>query len=92
MSASVAAIVSALHRAPEADVAAAVVDGRRQLLTAAYRRRSAPTLQQAFDAGERAPRRAVEGLEVVEVHGLDPHRLGDVDRPADLRRYARRHV
>ena len=90
--ASVAAIVAALDGAPEADVAAAVVDGRRQLLTAAYRGQGAAALRAAFEGGERAPRRAVQGLEVVEVHGLDPHLLGDVDRPDDLRRYARRHA
>ena len=90
--ASVAAIVSALAAAPGADVAVPVVNGRRQLLTAAYRHRGRPVLERAYETGERAPRRAVDGLEVVEVHGLDPHLLGDVDRPDDLRRYAQRHA
>ncbi len=90
--ATVAAIVAALAGTPGADVAVAVVEGRRQLLTAAYRRRTDGALRRAFDAGERAPRRAVQGLEVIEVPGLDPHLLGDVDRPDDLRRYAQRHA
>jgi molybdopterin-guanine dinucleotide biosynthesis protein A len=84
----VAAVLEALHARPDADVAVAVIDGRRQILTAAYRRRALHRLSEAFDAGERAPRRAVERLRVVEVDGLDPDRLADVDRPSDLRRYA----
>ena len=84
----VAAVVTALAADPEADVAVPVVDGRRQILTAAYRRRTLDQLRDAFDAGERAPRRVVERLRVVEVGDLDPGRLADVDRPSDLRRYA----
>ena len=90
--ASVRAIVGALAAAPEALVAAPLVDDRGQYLTAAYRRGSQALLGAAYRAGERAPRRAAAGLTVVEVAGLDPHRLGDVDRPEDLHRYARRQV
>jgi molybdopterin-guanine dinucleotide biosynthesis protein A/rhodanese-related sulfurtransferase len=86
---TVAAVVTALDRHPAADVAAPRLDGRLQVLTAAYRTRIRSHLAAAFAAGERAPRRALDGVEVVAVEGLDPERLADVDRPDDLHRYAR---
>ncbi|MGZ4786460.1 MAG: molybdenum cofactor guanylyltransferase [Acidimicrobiales bacterium] len=89
---TVAAVVDALAARPDAEVAAPRLDGRLQILTAAYRRRLRPRLAAAFEAGERAPRRALDGVEVVAVDGLDPDRLADVDRPADLHRYAHRHT
>lgn len=89
---TVAALVDALAAHPDADGAVPVLDGRRQILTAAYRVRLRPRLDAAFAAGERAPRRALEGVEIVEVDGLDPDRLADVDRPDDLQRYARPHT
>ncbi len=85
--AEVAALVAALVGAPGADVAAPVVDDRPQFLTAAYRGRAATVLGAAFDAGERAVRRAAAPLELVAVVGLDPHRLADVDTPDDLARH-----
>jgi molybdenum cofactor guanylyltransferase len=85
---SVLAVVAALAGDPRAVVAAPVVGDRRQYLTAAYRRGAAGPLGAAYAAGERAPRRAVSGLITVDVVGLDHHRLGDVDRPGDLHRYA----
>ncbi|HEY5153329.1 MAG TPA: molybdenum cofactor guanylyltransferase, partial [Acidimicrobiales bacterium] len=54
--ASVRAIVGALAAAPEALVAAPLVDDRGQYLTAAYRRGSQALLGAAYRAGERAPR------------------------------------
>ena len=86
---TVAAIVEALGSHPGAYGAAPTVGERLQILTAAYRRGVLPVLEQAFAAGERAPRRALAGVEVVPVTGLDPDRLADVDRPEDLSRYAR---
>jgi molybdopterin-guanine dinucleotide biosynthesis protein A len=85
--AAVSALVDALVRHPDAQVAAAD-DGRVQGLTAAYRRAAAAVLADRFAAGERAVRRAIEPLEVVRVAGLAPATLADVDRPEDLRRYA----
>ena len=41
-------------------------------------------LETAFAAGERAPRMALGGMAVVEVSGLDPASLRDVDTPEDL--------
>jgi molybdopterin-guanine dinucleotide biosynthesis protein A len=90
--ATVAAVVDALDARPDADGAVPMLDGRRQILTAAYRRRLRPRLAEAFAAGERAPRRALEGAVIIEVDGLDPERLADVDRPDDLHRYAHPHT
>lgn len=83
--AEVEAVLAALHAHPEADVAAPLMDGRPQFLTAAYRRRALEPLERAFAAGERAVRRAVASQLIChEFDGLDPHRLADVDTPADL--------
>ena len=90
--ATVSAVVAALQARPDADGAVPTLDGRRQILTAAYRTRLRPHLAAAFAAGERAPRRALEGAVIVEVDDLDPERLADVDRPDDLHRYAHPHT
>ncbi len=68
----------------EADVAAPWHDGRHELLHAAYRRRAEVVLQAAFDAGERAPHRAVADLAVVGVEDLPAAALADADTPDDL--------
>ena len=68
----------------DADVAAPWHDGRHELLHAAYHRRSLPVLQAAFDAGERAPHRAVADLAVVGIEGLPAAALADADSPDDL--------
>ena len=79
------AILAALDAHPDADVAAPLVAGQPQYLTAAYRRRALGPLEQAFAAGERAVRRAVSTHLVCHgFAGLDPNRLADVDTPADL--------
>ncbi len=87
--ASVGALVDALDRHREAQVAVPVVEGRRQPVPAAYRRSARSALLASFTTGERALHRALAGLAVVPVAHLDPVRLADVDRPEDLRRYAR---
>lgn len=69
----------------DADVAAPWHDGRHELLHAAYHRRAEPVLQAAFDAGERAPHRAVGDLDVIGVEGLPARALADADTPDDLR-------
>jgi molybdopterin-guanine dinucleotide biosynthesis protein A len=66
----------------EADVAAPP----GELLHAAYHRRAEAVLADAFAAGERAPRRAVAALHVVEVVGLSGEALADADDPEDLPR------
>ena len=70
------------------DVAVGTVDGHRQPLTAAWRRSSRKVLADAFDAGERAPRVALESLRVIEVP-LPAREVDDVDSPEDLARYHR---
>jgi len=86
---TLSALVSALDADPAAGVAVAVVNGRWQPLTAAWRPPISRTvLARAFAAGERAPRRVLPSLRVVEVSGLDSDAIADVDRPEDLDRYA----
>jgi len=85
---TVALLVQALAGDPGAQVAAPVLDGLVQGITAAYRADAEPALAQAFRGGERAVRRAIASLSVRTVDGVDPDRLVDVDRPDELRRYA----
>ena len=65
-------------------IAVPVLGGRRQWMHAAWPIAVLPALEEIFQRGERAPHRAVVDLPVVEVDGLDPHSLRDVDRLADL--------
>jgi len=67
-----------------ADVAVPVVDGHAQWLHAVWRRSAERTLRTAFDRGERAPRRALNGLVDVEVFGGSPSWYADADTPTDL--------
>jgi len=83
------ALVAALDAAPTAGVAVALVGEREQPLTACWRSSVArPVLEEAFAAGERAPRHLLGRLGVVRVGGLPVGQLLDVDSPEDLRRYA----
>ena len=84
-SAAIVATVQALADGPGADVAVPVVDGRRQWMHAAWRRRAAAPLAAAFAAGERAVHAAVAatGLAVVELD-VAPASVADADAPADL--------
>lgn len=87
-----AGVVRRLLRAlvdSDADVVVPVGDGGPQLLVAAWRVRARDALAAAFDAGERAPRRAIATLRVHELRGLPPAALVDVDSRAELLRYAR---
>jgi molybdopterin-guanine dinucleotide biosynthesis protein A len=68
----------------DVDVAVPVIGGRRHLHHAVWRAGAAPSLRAAFDAGERAPRRAVARLRVGEVTGIDPAALRDADDPGTL--------
>ena len=82
--ASPVAVASLVAVAADADVVVPVVEGRSQWLHAVWRRTVLDPLQQAFDAGERAPRRALTGLRVVEVLDGSPCWYADADSPADL--------
>jgi len=86
--ASVRGLVGALDRAPGARAAMPTLDGRLQILTAAYRRSTLPVLEARFAGGERSVRRALEGVEIAIVDHLDPEVLVDVDSPGDLDKYA----
>ena len=59
---------------------------QREWLHAAWTAESRPVLATAWEAGERAPRRAATGLHVVEVEVPEPDALADADRPDDLPR------
>ncbi len=85
--AAVALVVATLAGAPDADVAVPVLDGRRQPLHAAWRRSALPRIGAVFDRGERAVRRALEDLASVDVTGVAPEAVADVDTPADLERH-----
>lgn len=82
-------LVECLSASPQSAVAYAVVEGRAQPLTAAWKRSAAlPALRNAFERGERAPRRVFQDLAVTEVTTLLPSSVDDLDSPADLQRYA----
>lgn len=82
--ASPVAVTSLVGAAGDADVVVPVVEGRAQWLHAAWRRSALPALQGAFAGGERAPRRALDGLRVVEILDGSPCWYADADRPTDL--------
>jgi len=81
---AVRAIVTTLFADPRYEVALPMLDGKRQILTAAYRPECTVPIAKAFRAGERSVRRVVDRMRVVEVEGIEPFRLRDVDRPVDL--------
>ncbi|MEC9000564.1 MAG: molybdenum cofactor guanylyltransferase [Actinomycetota bacterium] len=57
---------------------------QREWLHAAWTTEARDVLRVAWAAGERAPRRAVAGLQVVEVSVPEPDALADADHPTDL--------
>jgi len=78
-------LVAALRSAPEAAGAVAVVAGRHQWATMAWRVGVAlEGLQAAYEAGARSLRRAAPTLALVEVPGLAAAAFADADTPADL--------
>jgi molybdopterin-guanine dinucleotide biosynthesis protein A len=81
---AVSKLVDTLLSDDHYDAAVPVLDGKRQILTAAYRPRCRVDFLAAFHAGERSVRRVVDRLRVVGVEGIEPHRLRDLDRPDDL--------
>jgi molybdopterin-guanine dinucleotide biosynthesis protein A len=88
---SVRRLVAALA-ASAADVAVPTAAGRRHHHHAVWRRRAHPVLLDAFAEGERAIKRALDRLVVLEVPGLDPETLDDADRPDELARAASRLI
>ena len=81
--AAIRAVLAHARRA-DVDVSVPVIDGRRHLHHAVWHTRARHSLRAAFDAGERAPRRAIASLQVGEVSGIDPRHVRDVDDPAAL--------
>jgi len=75
-------LVTRLAGSPDLDVACARTD-RPEPLCAAWRPACLPVLARAFEAGERAVRRAWAPLRRSEVE-VDAALLRDVDRPEDL--------
>jgi molybdopterin-guanine dinucleotide biosynthesis protein A len=70
--------------AEDVDVAAPLVDGWRHLHHAVWHVRARVALEEAYDRGERAPRRAIAGLRVGDVLGIDPASVRDADDPDEL--------
>lgn len=88
-SADVLQLVTALDADPTADVAHAVVGGRAQPLTAAWRIAStSPIAADAFGRGVRAPRELFGELRCIEVDTLPRTAVDDIDSIEDLHRYA----
>ena len=79
---SVRTLADAAGQAP--GILVPVLEGRRQWMHACWPTAALPALDAAFATGERAPRRALGGLSVFEVVGLDSASLRDADRPGDL--------
>jgi molybdopterin-guanine dinucleotide biosynthesis protein A len=79
-----AAVRCVLDGLGDGDAALPDVDGRTQTLLAAYRRSALDPLRAAFDAGERAPRRALAGLDVRRVTFPDPRWARNANHPEDV--------
>ena len=69
----------------QGSVVVPMLEGVPQWLHALWPAGARATLAEAFEAGERAPRRAARILPVIEVVVFDERSLRDVDRPEDLR-------
>lgn len=78
---AVRSVVGALG---DADVAVPVVEGRHQVLHAAWRRRALRTLEAAFAKGVRSVRAPMADLSVVQLLDGDPCWFRDADTPSDL--------
>jgi molybdopterin-guanine dinucleotide biosynthesis protein A len=85
---AVRAVLEPFAADPSIDVVVPRVPARRHMHHAAWHRRVLPALREAFAAGERAPRRVLDHLHVLElpVDDLDPRWLADLDTPDDLAR------
>lgn len=81
-----AAIVAMAQRleASSADAIVPVVDGRRQWLHAAWRRRVRGVLRDAFEAGERSLHGATTGLRIDFDESIPAAAVADADVPGEL--------
>ncbi len=85
---AVAAVLEPFAADPSLDAVVPRGPQRRHMHHAAWHRRALPTLRAAFAAGERAPRRVLDRLHVLElpIADLDPRWLADLDTPDDVER------
>ncbi|MEO6317819.1 MAG: NTP transferase domain-containing protein [Acidimicrobiales bacterium] len=82
---AVRTVVDALEAAgPDVLAAVPVVDGTLQWTHAAWRRSARSSLEAAYDGGARSLKRGAIGLDLIQVHGLDPAAVADADTPDDL--------
>lgn len=77
-------VLDALEHAADADVAVPVIDGRREPLHAAWRPAAGPAIDAALAAGERAVHAVFNRLRTLDVPGLDPAWLRNVNSPGQL--------
>jgi rhodanese-related sulfurtransferase len=83
--AAITTVAEALARTPNAGVAVPVVGGRREPLVAAWRPVVAHApVSRLFHAGERAVHAVLDDAGAVDVHGLAPGEVRNVNHPADL--------
>jgi molybdopterin-guanine dinucleotide biosynthesis protein A/rhodanese-related sulfurtransferase len=81
---TIEAIAAVARQVGDADVAVPVVDGRLEPLCAAWRPRVASHLEACLTGDDRSVRAALRGLAVVEVSGLDPRWLTNLNTPGDV--------
>jgi len=74
------------RRRSDAAVAVPLIRGRLQWHVAAWHRRALPTLERAFDAGERSLHRTARALDLVAIVLSHGDEFLDIDTPDDLRR------
>ena len=81
---SAVAITAVRHALGEADVSVPLLGGQAEWLHAVWRRNSLSALERSFANGERAPKRAVEELQISWFAEGDPRWFHDADYPRDL--------
>ena len=82
-SATVRALVERASGSP-GSILVPVVEGRAQWLHACWSTGALGALREAFFGGERALHRALEGVSLIEVEGLEAMSLADADWPSDV--------
>jgi molybdopterin-guanine dinucleotide biosynthesis protein A/rhodanese-related sulfurtransferase len=78
------AVGRVVDRLGDADVAVPVVDGRLEPLCAAWRPRVALHLEACLAGDDRSVRAALRDLSMVEVEGLDPRWLTNLNTPSEV--------
>lgn len=78
------AVTAMLEALGDGDAAVPMVQGRRQVLQAAYRRRCEPALRAAYEDGVRSVQEALGALDLRPVTFPDDRWADDADEPGDL--------